>query len=366
MLDSRGYPQLMDFTLSKRLTECGGRTYTLVGIPEYNSPEQVQKSGHNTSPDWWALGILCFELLLGTTPFAAEEGPPTEKVVEEKAAQKETASPAATASNGAGARRTSVARLLVTTGGGELENTLRTYQGILAYASSPEPKLEYPKTAKDLSENAKSFIEDLLEPNPKQRLGCRGGGFEQFEVHKWLHGLDFTSLEDGSLESPFQKVCQDEAIKLFKQSTATPVGFEAPSYVGDGKWCDDWDDTCTMGATVGTSFTEKPKTFAGRRESTFGLDSVDSLNATEKPATEAQPSEPPTSKPANGAPPSEPLTSKPANGAPPSEPKPSQPANGAPPSESLTSKPANGATPSEPPTAQPVAEAPSSEPPNST
>ena len=33
------------------------------------SPEMIEKNGHDHTVDWWALGILTFELLKGSTPF---------------------------------------------------------------------------------------------------------------------------------------------------------------------------------------------------------------------------------------------------------------------------------------------------------
>jgi serine/threonine protein kinase len=42
MIESDGYPKLVDFGVSKLLDE-GGKTYTLCGTPEYLAPEVVKK-----------------------------------------------------------------------------------------------------------------------------------------------------------------------------------------------------------------------------------------------------------------------------------------------------------------------------------
>jgi serine/threonine protein kinase/Tol biopolymer transport system component/tetratricopeptide (TPR) repeat protein len=79
--DGRPVPKIIDFGIAKatnqRLT--GKTLFTryaqIIGTPEYMSPEQAQMSGLDvdTRTDIYALGVLLYELLTGTTPFGEEE-----------------------------------------------------------------------------------------------------------------------------------------------------------------------------------------------------------------------------------------------------------------------------------------------------
>jgi len=67
LLDENGNIKITDFGMSKKLNE--DRTNSFVGTPEYLAPEIIQKVSYEFSVDWWAFGILLFELLVGLPPF---------------------------------------------------------------------------------------------------------------------------------------------------------------------------------------------------------------------------------------------------------------------------------------------------------
>jgi protein kinase A len=63
---SDGYIKLADFGLSKRLTE---RTTTMCGTLQYLAPEIILSKAYGKPIDWWALGVVMFEIVVGRTPF---------------------------------------------------------------------------------------------------------------------------------------------------------------------------------------------------------------------------------------------------------------------------------------------------------
>jgi cGMP-dependent protein kinase len=131
MVDEEGYPKLIDFGTAKIVQ---GRTYTIVGTPQYMAPEVILGKGYGVSADFWSIGVMLFEFLCGGVPFGEEEEDPYiiyEKVLEHK----------------------------------------------LVYPSWVDKKLP-----------AKPMIEQLLSKNPAMRTG---GSIENLKKHAWFHDFDW-------------------------------------------------------------------------------------------------------------------------------------------------------------------------------
>ena len=141
LLDYRGFLKVTDFGFAKVVTD---RTWTLCGTPEYLAPEIIQSKGHGKSADWWALGILIYEMLAGYPPFYDE-------------------------------------------------NPFGIYQKILAN------KLEFPR---HFDVHAKDLVKKLLQSDRTKRLGCLKNGAEDIKKHKWFKGYDWVALNQQGQQPP--------------------------------------------------------------------------------------------------------------------------------------------------------------------
>ncbi|KZT69045.1 cAMP dependent protein kinase [Daedalea quercina L-15889] len=141
LLDSRGYLRLTDFGFAKIVDD---RTWTLCGTPEYLSPEIIQSDGHGKAADWWACGILCYEMVVGYPPFFDE-----------------------------------------------------TAYGI--YEKILKGKILWPR---EMDRLTKDIIKAFLHPDRTKRLGNLGGGAQDVLDHPWFRGVDWDALERREIRAP--------------------------------------------------------------------------------------------------------------------------------------------------------------------
>merc|ERR1712232_349610 len=65
MLNDAGFVKIIDFGCCSRAK----RTYTFIGTVEYIAPEMILGKGYGIAIDWWALGVLAYEMVCGPLPF---------------------------------------------------------------------------------------------------------------------------------------------------------------------------------------------------------------------------------------------------------------------------------------------------------
>lgn len=57
--------KIADFGLCKEGMGYGDRTNTFCGTPEFLAPEVLTETSYTRAVDWWGLGVLIFEMLVG-------------------------------------------------------------------------------------------------------------------------------------------------------------------------------------------------------------------------------------------------------------------------------------------------------------
>lgn len=135
---------LADFGLAKEgITEGAEGTNSMCGTPEYLPPEILDRTGHGTAVDWWALGMVLYEMLTGLPPWYTR-------------------------------------------------NRQKLFDRV---RNAP---LTFPD---EVSLNARSLISGLLTRNPTERLGSRSA--EDVKNHAFFAGINWQALYDRKIPPPF-------------------------------------------------------------------------------------------------------------------------------------------------------------------
>jgi len=150
MIDKDGYAVLIDMGLAKFVV---GKTYSMVGTPSYIASEVLLGRGHNKAVDYWALGVVLYEMLGGATPFYWEG-----------ATQKD-----------------------------EFEAILRC---------------DY-KCPDTFSADAKDLIDKLLVLDPTKRLGGSMRGHLDIMSHPWFDAINFKKLRKKEIAAPWVPEVKD-------------------------------------------------------------------------------------------------------------------------------------------------------------
>ena len=163
VMDAQGYLKVVDFGLAKKLE--GGKTWTLCGTPDYLAPEVILNEGHDWAVDYWALGVLIYEMTAGTPPFYAED-------------------------------------------------PMEVYEKILSgHVSIPA----------HFSRGLGELVKKLLKTYQSKRLGRTKGGTGSVMKQKWFSGFDWNSLLARELEVPLKPdVKSDEDASNFDDYPEEP------------------------------------------------------------------------------------------------------------------------------------------------
>jgi hypothetical protein len=179
LLDNGGFAKLTDMGLAKFVI---GKTYTTCGTPDYFAPEVIASTGHSRAVDWWALGILIFELMTGHPPFESSD---------------------------------------------PMVTYMKVMQGI--------EKVRFPRATKGPIED---LVKGLLKKEPSERLPMRSGGVTNLRTHAWLAKFDWDGLAKQTLEPPYKPKVKSET-DMANFSARQEDAPRQIKYVDDGSG---WDD----------------------------------------------------------------------------------------------------------------------------
>lgn len=177
LFNEDGYLLLADFGLAK-MTNSNELANSFCGTAEYLSPEMIIGNGHDHTVDWWTMGILLYELLVGIPPFFHR-------------------------------------------------NKHRMYFLI------KESPVTFPDKAKhgiEVSPLARDLIKKLLDKNKKKRLGAQGD-VQEVLAHPFFASISMEKILNKEILPPYKPEISDD-LKYFDQKLTCKDDF-AESVIDD-------------------------------------------------------------------------------------------------------------------------------------
>ena len=74
LIDNNGHIKLIDFGLNKILKKQKEKSYTICENPQYLAPEILSDNEYDSTVDWWSLGCIFYEILIGRAPYKISLG----------------------------------------------------------------------------------------------------------------------------------------------------------------------------------------------------------------------------------------------------------------------------------------------------
>lgn len=144
LIDASGHVKLTDFGFAKRVQDM---TWTVCGTPDYLAPEIILSKGYTKAVDWWGLGVLIFEMVVGRAPFVDK-------------------------------------------------NPVNLYQKIL------ECRVDWPE---DISPELKDLLQNLLTSDLETRFAS-----EEVMQHAWFEDMDFSQVLKRKVKPPYMPKVKDD------------------------------------------------------------------------------------------------------------------------------------------------------------
>ena len=165
LLDKNGYVKLADFGLAKRISK-NDKAFTFCGTIEYVCPEMINGSGHSFPVDYWAIGVLIYELFCQKSPFK-----PNNEFL----------------SQGVGT--------------GLNQDGLDQDEIKYEILANIKHGIENVKFSSLVPRKAEKLIKKLIRQEPTERLGYLKRGVDEIRAVSWFAGLDWDALREGNVKS---------------------------------------------------------------------------------------------------------------------------------------------------------------------